>query len=352
MTTPQQTTDPAKLQTAGSLAISAPSFEAVLAQKYAPADADILRWWFFAAREKGWSLGHISRLTGISTTVLSRLFRGEYQADPATMLRALDRARETYSETAENPDFIETSLWNKFCAIADKTRALRNVSIIFGPMGIGKTECIYEYQRRNNHGRTQVVRFPAGASMAYFIAHVARSVGVAFRRGNQFDQREKILATLAAGQRLLIIDELHQAFLTTRSDTAVRCCEFLREISDVAGCGLVLVGTEVLKKEIFEGPHRDALRQLVDRGTVQVTLSPRATRRDIEKFLAAYGLTFPEQDQDPTAHQILADIIAHHGLRKLTLHLRDAATYAAKRQEPCTWEHFVAAHQAIAQLSK
>ncbi len=336
----------------GSLSISAHDFEKTIAAVYDAGAQETLRFWFFTAKERNLSLAALAQMTGLSSTVLSKLFRGVYDADPGSAIEQLRRARGNFHETAASPDFIETALSRRMFRIFDKTRALRNVSILWGAMGIGKTECIMEYQRRNNHGRTQVVRFPAGASFAYFVAHVARAVGVSTRSQSQFQQRDKIIQVLAAGQRLLIIDELHQAFLTTRTDTAVRCCEFLREISDVANCGLVLIGTEVLADQVFRGPHKDALRQLVDRGTVQVPLPAKATEKDHEKFLRFYGLDFPDASREPTAASILADIIRHAGLRKLTLHLRDGAAFAARKNEAYAWGHFVAAFDAIQSLSK
>lgn len=335
----------------GSLAIASHDFETTLTKTYTEEDHEILRFWFFAAKERAWSLGRLSQITGVSTTVLSRVFRGIYQTDGTAIISKLRKARENFAQSADNPDFIETSLARRMFTLFDKTRALRNVSILWGEMGIGKTECINEYQRQNNHGRTLVVRFPAGASFAFFVAHVARACGVATRSQSQFQQREKIYQVLAAGQRLLIIDELHQAFLTTRTDTAVKCCEFLREIADVAGCGLVLVGTELLKKEIFTGPHKDALRQLVDRGTVQVPLPSKATKKDIAAFLSFYGLAMPE-DTEADAKSILEDILLSAGLRKLTMHLRDGSAYAGRKEEPYNWSHFTAAFNAIQSLSK
>ena len=335
----------------GSLSISAPDFERVITQAYEPAQQETLRFWFFNAKQHNWGLKKIASLTGVSTTVIHRLFRGEYGADPASSIQKLERARENFHESADNPEFIQTSLAARLFAIFDKTRALRNVSILWGRMGIGKTECITEYQRLNNHGRTLVVRFPAGASFAFFVTHIARACGVATRSQSSFEQRAKIISVLAAGQRLLIIDELHQAFLTTRTDTAVKCCEYLREIADTAACGLVLVGTELLEEHVFRGPHKEALKQLVDRGTVQVPLPSKATKSDYQKFLSNYGLRLPT-DSEPEAAEILNDIIKSSGLRKLTLHLRDGSAYAAKREEPYAWSHFVAAFNAIQSLSK
>lgn len=336
----------------GSFSIAAHDFEAMLPTVYPPDVHDTLRFWFFTAKEHNWSLSKLAAITGISSTSLTRLLRGVYPTDPTDLIRKLAQARETFRESADNPEFIETSLWNRLSTIFDKTRALRNVSILWGRMGIGKTECIEEYHRRNNHGRTLVVRFPAGATFAYFVTHVARACGVSTRSQSAFEQRHKILTVLSAGQRLLIIDELHQAFLTTRTDTAVKCCEFLREIADTANCGLVLIGTELLEEHVFRGPHKEALRQLVDRGTVQIPLPAKATKSDYQKFLRSYGLTFPNPEAEPEAAAILGDIIRLQGLRKLTLHLRDGAAFARKKDEPYTWAHFVSAFEAIQSLSK
>jgi DNA transposition AAA+ family ATPase len=336
----------------GSLSISAQDFESVLKTTYPQDQQDILRFWFFTAKEHNWGLKKLAAVTGISTTVLHRLFRGEYGADPASSIQKLEKARANFHENADNPEFIPTSLAARLFAIFDKTRALRNVSILWGRMGIGKTECTTEYQRLNNHGRTILVRFPAGASFPFFVAVVARACGVSTSSQSAFIQRSKIISVLSAGQRLLIIDELHQAFLTTRTDTAVKCCEFLREIADTANCGLVLIGTELLEEHIFRGQHKDALRQLVDRGTVQVPLPAKATKGDYQKFLTNYGLHFPDAAKDPEATDIFSDIIKSAGLRKLTLHLRDGAAYAAKREEKYTWSHFTSAFEAIQSLSK
>lgn len=325
-------------------------FESVLAKNYDEKTAEVLRFWFFTAYDKQWPITRLAKVTGVSTTTLYRLFRGEYAADASASAEKLIKARETFQDSADSPDFIETSLAKRLFIVCDKTRALKTVSITWGKMGIGKSVCIMEYARRNP-ARTSVVRFPAGATFAHFIQEVGRALGITKpQSGHQL--RERITHILGMGQRLLIVDELHQAFLTTRSDTAVRCCEFLREISDVSQCGLVLVGTELLEENIFRGPHKDALRQFVDRGTVQVSLPALATQKDIQQFLQAYGLEFPDAANDPAAHAILTDIIKSAGLRKLTLHLRDGQAHANKKQEIYQWSHFTAAFKAIQSLSK
>lgn len=345
------TTAPSSSVTAtGSYSIASDQFELVL-QTYTPEAAECLRFWFYLGKERNWSLGKLQNVTGVSTTVLSRLFRGKYNAGTESVIESLNKARASFGEAIENPDFIMTSLAKRVFAAADKTRALGNVTICWGAMGIGKTTIVSEYQRLNNHGKTMLVRFPVGATFAYFVQCVAKAAGVATRSQSQFHQRDKIIATLSAGKRLLIVDELHQAFLTTRGDTAVRCLEFLREIADCSGCGLMLFGTDVIRHEFFEGIHREALAQLVDRGTVQIPLPTKPTRGDVTAFLAHYGLRLPTE-QDPEAAALLNDILTASGLRKLTMHLRDGAAYAAKQQQAYTWDHFTAAFEAIATLAK
>ncbi len=337
--------------TGASLSIDAPGFETVLLS-YTTEQQSTLRYWFFTAKDNAWSLGQLGKITGVSSTSLSRVFRGVYNADVASICLALDKARANHIASSDNPEFIQTSLANRLFAICDKTRATGTVSILWGQMGIGKTTIIREYQRQNNHGKTIYLRYPAGASHSQFMYAVSRACGLAPKAYNQAQLREKLYTLLGMGQRLLIVDELHQAFLTARGDTAVRCVETLREIADVAECGMVLVGTQVLADHMFKGQHKEAMAQLVDRGTMQIPLPAKATKGDYKKFLTAYRLDFPGEEHDPEAHAILSDIIRTAGLRKLTLHLRDGAAYARKREEPYAWSHFTAAFEAIQALSK
>ncbi len=352
MTTPHNTT-PADLtpaQAFSTFGIGTHTFETAITT-YTASQQEIVRWWFHLARERGWSLAKLADSTGIHSSTLSRVFRGVYNAEMDKVTVSLVKAKEMFAEVSDNPEFIQTSLAGRLFTAMDKCRALANVTICWGPMGIGKTTIIEEYERQNNHGKTKVVRFPAGCTFAYFVSHVGQELGVSVHKQGQFGNRQKIYQIMGAGKRLLIIDELHQAFLTCRADTAIKCMEFLREIADVSKCGLFLTGTDVLRREIFSGAHKDALAQLIDRGTVQIPLPAKATKGDYIKFLAFYGLKMPG-DNEPEAADIFDSIIKSSGLRKLTLHLRDGAAYAARRNETYQWHHFVSAVEAIQALSK
>ncbi len=317
--------------------------------RYTPAQQEILNFWWHVAKDKGWSLREFDRQTGVSTTTLTRVYRGIYEADVASVVARLTKARETFSHAVENPEFISTSLAKIMFTAFDKTRALRNVTIMWGVKGIGKTTVMLEYTRANNHGHTFYVRcMGSGCTIGQFIRHVADSMHISGTARTTYELRRSIIAYLSKGSRLLIIDELHEIFLTCANRTIIQVCEFLRELADVSDCGLALVGTDKLYNQFFQGSHKEVLGQLVDRGTVQIQLKPKPTKADIISFLRHYGLEFPEGD----ALQLLNDIIASNGLRKLTQHLRDGQAYANKRGEQTAWQHVMDAHADLQSLSR
>ncbi len=325
--------------------ISPDLFEGVIVNL--PVDqAEILRWAYFRGKELGLSLSALARNLGVSSTTLSRVFRGVYNADIASLCDTLRKVRASKAEAVGNPDFVQTSLANRMFRVFDRVRALCTVGIIWGEMGIGKTIVTEAYKQQNNHGRTIYVRCGPKMTFAQFVVHVARSMNVTAKNTQLRAIRYKIIKLLKAGERLLIIDELHEIFLTCKGDTAVAICEFLREIYDESGCGMVLIGTEVIEHEFLRGQHKLALAQLVDRGTIQIALPNKPTKQDVAAIIKRFGLAVPDE-REPEAAMIIGDILKSAGLRKLTLHLRDGAAFAAKRQERYTWGHFVTSFEDL-----
>ena len=350
---------PAVLRPATSNAnynIAPDQFERVIAPL--PEDQqDVIRWWYFLGKDRSWTLTQLAKASGSSSTTLSRVFRGEYGADLGNLCDALTRARDSFAESVNNPEFIQTSLASQLFAICDRTRNLRTVAFAQGVMGNGKTTALEEYKRRNNHGRTIYYRCEPGLTLVQFISSLASACGVGFKsKQTQLRIREKLYTLLGAGQRLLIIDELHQLFLRReKSDiTPIQQCEFLRCLYDKSaainsGCGMLLVSTDALDDYLTHaGP---ALAQLLDRGTIKVILPPKPTPEDARALTRHFGLPVLTADE-PDASEILKDILKSSGLRQLTLHLRDGAATAAKRGERYGWHHFVSAFKDLKSLSK
>lgn len=335
--------------------ISPDKFEQVIAPL--PEDQqDVLRWWYFLGKDKGWSLVQLARACGSSSTTLSRVFRGDYGAGLSKLCGELDNARKSFSETVDNPEFTQTSLADILFALADSTRSLRTVLIAMGEMGIGKTTCLLEYKRRNNHGRTIYYRCEPGLTLPQFIASLAAACGIGYKsKQTQLRLRDKLYSLMGAGQRLLIIDELHELFLRREKNdiTPILQCEFLRTIFDKAeetggGCGLMLVGTKTLEQYMTKAG--EALGQLLDRGE-KVDLPAKPSAGDARAIVAQFGLP-PLTAAETDASTIVADILLASGLRKLTLNLRNGATYAKRLKQPYLWHHFVTAHDDRKSLGK
>lgn len=317
---------------------------------------DVLRWWYFLGKDEGWSLSRLAQACGSSTSTLSRVFRGEYGAELIKLCGELKKARERRDVRVDNPEFTQTSLADILFALADSTRMLRTVLIAMGEMGIGKTISLLEYKRLNNHGKTIYYRCEPGMTLVQFIQSFAQACGIGYKsKVTQLKIREKLYNLLGSGQRLVIIDELHELFLRRDKNdiTAIMQCEFLRTCFDKAeeiggGCGLMLVGTKTLEKHMTTAG--DALAQLLDRGE-KVDLPAKPSADDGRAIAAKFGL--PRlTNSDMEASAIIVDILKASGLRKLTINLRNGATYAKKLKQPYGWHHFVTAHDDRKSLGK
>jgi DNA transposition AAA+ family ATPase len=315
---------------------------------------EILSFWYYYALERDWSQKELGRRAGVSDSALSLAFRNQYPAKLDELCRKLRAAQENLHQSVANPHFIMTALAGQMFELFDETRALQTVLISWGKKGIGKTEIAKEYKRRNNHGRTYYHRCSPAMTFGQFVTSLASSMNIPSKRHSHLRLREKIIAMLKAGARLLIIDELHELFLQkerSRGTAAVLICEFIREIFDVAECGVVLIGTRVMVSELRDGDHRAALEQLLDRGLEPVELPDKPTKSDLAEFIKHFDL-------DPTfagaqdAAEIVAKIFRETGLRKLVLHLRAGKKLAMGKGETYRWPHFVAAYNRLEAITK
>jgi len=331
--------------------ISSDGFEGVIA-KLPEDQQDVLRFWFFLGKDQDYSLSKLANVCGVSSTTLSRIFRGEYGAELTNVCATLAKARASLTENVGNPEYKHTSLAKQMFSIFDRTRALRTISFMEGDMGIGKTTVELEYKRLNNHGRTTYYRCEPGLTFVQFVTEVARANGVSYQKQTHLRLREKLYRVFGAGNRLFIVDEFHQLFLKrSRGDTStpVMQCEFLRAMYDIAGGGISIVSTDAIEQHLQD--NKAALAQLLDRGTIYAKLPKKPTKGDIKMFLDDFSLSDPT-GRNVEASSILADIIKESGLRKLTLHLRDGAAYAKKTGQRYDWNHFVTAFKDIKAITR
>lgn len=304
-------------------------------------------WAFHLAKNSAWNLKELAREIGYSTTTWHKLFSGSFEGNVANVTAKINAFRSLYEQrqAAVAPDFIVTSLTKRIWQAADFALISQSVVFVWGENQIGKTAALAEYQRTHNHGQTILVRMPASAGVQLVAREIARACGIS--PNSSFEKlRERILAGID-DKNTLIFDEMHQVFLTYQKGSCLKVLEFIREIHDRTGCGLLLCGTNVWRDEIKTGPHQKMLKQLLNRGVAHIQLEDRPRQADLRKFWQFYDLA----DPDGAAKTVVRDLVAEHGLGKFVKYLQTAARLAAKRQDTLTWDHFLQAHNTIASLS-
>jgi DNA transposition AAA+ family ATPase len=308
-----------------------------------------LIWWYFChARGQGFDLKDAAREIGKDTTTLYRVWTGKYGAKLDNFCQDIARYRRLAEERSNRVklDFVETSTWRKIDSVCHAALVSQTVAFIWGDSQIGKTTSIEEYARRNNHGETKLVRMPASAGVQLFMKELAKACFVSTE--SCFEKlRDRVLNAIDE-RTLLIIDELHQAFTSYQHGSAIKVFEVIREIYDRTHCGMVLVGTNVLRTELTTGKLAPILEQLRRRGTIKVQLPATPPKADLDKIAKKFGLP----PADGIAAEVVKDMIHTSGLGMYIKFLQSASMMAGRDGKKATWDHFVQANDIIAKLSR
>lgn len=305
-------------------------------------------WWFYChCRTEGFDLKESAKQIGKDTTTLYRVFTGKYGASLDNVCLDIVRYRKIAEERSLRVklDFVETSVWKITEKVCNGALRSQTIAFIYGDSQIGKTTCLEEYARRNNHGQTKYVRMPASAGVQLFMKEMARSCFVSPE--SSFEGiRDRVLNAID-DKTLIILDEVHQTFLSYQQSSQIKVLEVIREIYDRTHCGMVLCGTNVLKKELLEGKLAKMLEQLRRRGTIKVQLNPHPPRVDLDRIAKRFGLPPAEGG----AAEVVKDMIHTSGLGMYIQFLQSASTLAGRQGKKLNWDHFVQAHDIIAKLS-
>jgi DNA transposition AAA+ family ATPase len=355
MTTPEETTS-------GSAALSAPDHLAkshlqISGDKVAQATRDLpdahrsaLRWLYSWAQENSiTSMTALADECGISATTLYRVFTATYGAKLDAVVERITQFRRIAQERGAigSEVFVETSISRKIAKTCDWALISNSVALIYGNRGLGKTFCLEHYLETHNHGMTKLVRMPASAGVQLMMQEFARACH--FSHVGPFDKlRDRVISTLDRNN-LVIVDELHQVFLSYQRGSAIKCLEVIREIHDRTKCGMVLCGTQKLRDELLLGQHVDVLEQFTDRGVLQVQLTKKLPRKDVFAIAAGFGL---DDEPDGTALDVIEEVMLSNSLRRFGKLLQASKRLACKEGKRIAWSHFVRAHDILAKLAQ
>lgn len=316
---------------------------AVALKKYPEEHAAALGWLFHWAKENGHGYEEISKQIDISATTIYRMWKGEY-VNPSTgdlidiskQVAKIVRFRELTEErdAITRLPFIETSVWKRIDKVCREAQVGQTFAFVYGESQIGKTASLKEYARRNNHGQTIYVLMPASAGVQAMMKAIAHACHIGVR--TDFEQlRERVTACLD-GNKLLIIDEVHEVFVSYQKTSMVKCLSVIRQLQERTNCGMVLAGTNVFRTEMESGEFAQSLKQLRKRGIWEVQLESVPRPEDLAKIAEFYKLgTAP----GPVAEAV--KLIAHnYGLGKYIKFIQRAGQLAKTKGERFTWQHF------------
>ena len=295
---------------------------------------DAVRWLYAHGSAEDLSLADLAGKIGYDQTTLSRLFRGQYAGSLRNVCKAIADYRQLHEQRTigRQPGFIETGLTRRVGLLCQAALEWQRISYFFGDSQTGKTFALLAWHGRHSE-QSIYLRCPTGGALGLFIKDLARALKLSpALREDQL--RHRVIAGFNP-QRLLIIDEAHQCFLAKGMFRGVRTIEFIREIHDVAQCGIVICGTNVFKREMEEGSVAGYLQQCRRRRLAILQLPATPPARELEPFAAAYGLP-------PAAGEALAlqsRAVAEEGLGWWIVLLRMAVKSAAKKKEKPTWDH-------------
>jgi len=307
---------------------------------------EAIRWLYSLAQSQRWSRNRLAQETGIDSTTLYRVFMGIYEAKLDRITARIEKYRDRFEDRAQRSreGFVETSISKKIWEACDWARQSKTMVFVYGNTQFGKTTAALEYMARHNHGLTKYVRLPASAGVQLMMKEFARACWVS--PNSCFENLREYVLNAIDGSHLILIDELHQVFLSYLRGSAIKCLEVIREIHDRRGCGMVLFGTNKLKKELMMGEHVDLLTQFKERGVLEVQLPGTVPRKDLAKIAASFGLSEPSEG----AAEIIERITKDHGLKRYVLFLKSGKILAGTENRRMSWDYFIRAHDIIAKL--
>ena len=277
-----------------------------------------------------------------------QVFHGSYQAASwAGFVEIVEDFRSIIEEDAKrkNIGFVQTETAR---IIFNACRSALNDAMpafIYGASQIGKTTALEEFQRTHNHGRTKYLRMGSRWTKGRVVRELAGMLGNGTKHTKQWALEDAIFGGLSKFN-LLIVDEFHLALETTSEAAAKEIVEFLREIYDRTGCGLVLSSTKVGLEGLENGRNKMLFDQLRRRGVVRVILPDVPKIKDINAFARSFDLPIP-------AGETLASIkmlLKTRGLGVFVKYLQKAYALAKASGEALTWEGFKAVNDGYAAL--
>lgn len=194
----------------------------------------------------------LAKAIGMSPSVISHYMKNTYKGDVEALearireYLSLEKERQA-SLDPKSGQIVQTKAYKEINALLRNTVRDREMTLIVGKSGTGKTTSLREYHRL--HPTSILIEADHGYTARALFVELCEKLGLP-TKGNLHDLLTRVVAKLQGSGRLILVDEAEHL--------PYRALELIRRIHDKAEVGVALVGMERLKANLQGDPNHFA----------------------------------------------------------------------------------------------
>ena len=261
----------------------------------------------------GLSRAQAAREIGVSSTTLSKWLRGIYEGDVpavtaqvAVWLETRAEARRRDLAPAGLDRHVDLGVTEDIMMALGHAQAAGDVVLIHGASGRGKSwACAHYCAIRANAWRLEATS--AIGSVAGLLNRLSAAIDAGGGHVSGLAAETAVISRLESRGALIVVDEAHHL--------SVRLLDELRQIRDISGCGLALVGADELWSGLVRSPH---CNQIVGRIGIRLPLGLVADADVMTLGRAVLGRA-PAATERKLLIRAAAGAGGYHALRRLMM---------------------------------
>ncbi|WP_243032977.1 AAA family ATPase [Vibrio cincinnatiensis] len=191
---------------------------------------------------------------------LSQVLNGKYPADPSAIINKLEKwlalRQERIATPNVNPGFVMTETAKLITSDLTYAQVTESIVVIFGASGVGKSETLREYKRRNNNV-WMITASPSRSSLTECLYEIALELGLDDAPRRKGPLSRVIRQRLDKSEGLVIIDEADHLDYPT--------LEELRILQEETGIGMAFVGNNKVYTQLTGGRRNEDFARLFSR---------------------------------------------------------------------------------------